>query len=102
MRTLATMALLLVGKTPCSICEAVIEASHRSVLFPHFVPAGHPLQNYSDSAMHKQCFSDWEQRFEFIDLFNRTQGQIVWDNGSHQMMMVDGTIETVPAGAEDA
>ena len=96
------MALLLVGKTLCSICDAVIEASHKSVLFPHFVPAGHALQRYSDSAMHKQCFSDWEERLDFIDFFNQTQGRVVWGNGSRQEMMVDGTIETVPPGAEDA
>jgi hypothetical protein len=96
------MALLLVGKTACSLCEAVIEASHSCLLFPHFVPAGHPLQNYSDSAMHKQCFSDWEQRFEFIEFFNRTQGQVVWGNGSRHVMTVDGIIESVPPGGDDA
>jgi len=95
------MALLLVGKTACSLCEAVIEASHGCLLFPHFVPAGHALQYYSDSAMHKQCFYDWKQRFEFIEFFNGTQGQIVWGNGSRQMMTVDGIIESVPADDDD-
>jgi hypothetical protein len=91
------MALFFAGKTTCSICNRVIEASQHPILFPHFVPANHAFWKQSDSSMHQLCFANWTHRTEFVALFNATQGQVVWGNGLRQQMQLDGSISSVAA-----
>ena len=96
------MALHFAGKTACSACRRVIESSEQPVLFPHFVPTGHALWQYSDSSMHRSCFASWEHRADFVALFNATQGLVVWGDGLHQRMQADGSIHSVAARTDGA
>jgi hypothetical protein len=91
------MALYFAGKTACSACRQVIDSSEQPVLFPHFVPMGHALWEYSDSSMHQSCFTSWEHRADFVALFNASRGQLVWGNGVRQRMQADGSIRSVAA-----
>ncbi|MGE0132364.1 MAG: hypothetical protein AB7U82_30140 [Blastocatellales bacterium] len=90
------MALIFRGKTKCALCDTVLKSDDRIVATSHFIAdRKHPLWRFSDAAMHKTCFLDWEQRQAFIDLFNKTLGSIIWDNGANQFMRDDGTITFV-------
>ena len=64
------MALVLYGKTPCSLCG----------------------WKYSDAAMHRRCFVAWDHRAAFVAKYNATVGQVVWGNGTRQRIELDGRI----------
>jgi len=65
------MALLLIGKSLCPICEQVIAAADEVILTPAFLAdASHPLWPFNDSAMHSFCFSSWPLRASFITEHN--------------------------------
>lgn len=92
------MAILILGKTTCSLCGEVILAEHALVASTHFISdSSHPLWCYSDAAMHYDCFQRWPQREQFVAEYNRTIGQIMWGNGSQHTMQTDGTITTAQA-----
>lgn len=51
------MALIIVGKTKCSICGAVIEDGQPVSSFPHFIQNElDPLAVFNDGAFHLECF----------------------------------------------
>jgi len=54
------MALYFPGKSPCSVCGVVLEPGGDAVLHPAILSADHPLWRFSDSAMHRACYEDWE------------------------------------------
>jgi hypothetical protein len=60
------MAIILEGKTECSICGKVLEKGQEIIGFPHFIgDRNDPLWAYSDSGMHKGCFQNWKHKDEF-------------------------------------
>jgi hypothetical protein len=87
------MALILRGKTECRLCASVLEADVAIVATSHFiVDSQHPLWRFSDAAMHKTCFLNWDQRQSFVDLFNQIQGGITYGSGTYKLMRDDGAI----------
>lgn len=91
------MALLIRGKTACSICDAVISSSDDVVMTSHFIrDQADPLWRFSDSAMHRHCFLSWLHRAEFVARFNRDFGSVTWGNGTYHHMEEDGTILILP------
>ncbi len=90
------MALILRGKTECSICNAVINKNDEAVATTHFISdSNDPLWRFSDSVMHKSCFLNWEYREDFIDKYNESIGKIVWGNGTFHRMETDGHISVL-------
>lgn len=61
------MAIFSAGFTPCSICGVVLTEQDERQCFTHFVPAGDPLERWSDSCMHLRCLDEWQFRDLFID-----------------------------------
>ncbi len=56
------MAIVIRGKTMCSLCDAILSDTDDIVMFPHFISVQtHPLWRFSDSAMHRSCFAGWPQ-----------------------------------------
>jgi predicted nucleic acid-binding Zn ribbon protein len=52
-----TMALTILGKTPCVLCGSTIQERERTVSFPPLVPNQlDPLYVFNDTAMHEDCF----------------------------------------------
>ena len=94
------MALILLGKTECSICGVVLYEGDALVATTHFI-ADHndPLWRFSDSAMHKSCFLEWEHRRSFVKKYNDTVGTITWGNGTYHHMEDDGHISVLKKGA---
>ena len=87
------MALILLGKTQCALCSAVLEAGDDLVSTSHFIAdPKDPLWRYSDAAMHRRCFLSWPQRAAFVEKFNATVAVHVWGNGMCHRMRPDGTI----------
>lgn len=89
------MALIFSGKTECSICCVVIN-NDDIIATTHFISdSNDPLWRFSDSAMHKSCFLNWQQRQSFIDKYNETVGKIIWGNGSYHKMEANGHISVL-------
>ncbi len=89
------MALILTGKTKCSICEVVIQESDDIVATTSFIAdRNDPLWRFSDSAMHRHCFMAWEYRTTFVKKYNETCGFITAGNSTYRHMEDDGNIST--------
>src|SRR5215813_11649681 len=87
------MAIVLRGKTKCSICDTVISDVDQIVATSHFISdRNDPLWRFSDSAMHRSCFANWPMRAEFVAKYNHIVGQVTTCNGRYHRMESDGTI----------
>ena len=87
------MALILKGKTECALCHEVVKENEEIVATSHFIPDPKDrLWRFSDAAMHKTCFSEWDQRQVFVEKYNQIVGSITWGNGTYHHMNDDGTI----------
>jgi hypothetical protein len=90
------MALILRGKTECSICNSVINNEDQVVATTHFISdSNDPLWRFSDSVIHKSCFLNWKHKQDFINKYNETHGKIVWGNGTYHRMETDGRISVL-------
>ncbi len=65
------MALVMRGKSRCSLCGRVIQHDDALVGFPHFLAPDHRLGRFSDSAMHEECYETWPHRAEFSELLDQ-------------------------------
>ena len=85
------MAIVVRGKTGCSRCGAVFTGSDDIVMFPHFIwDEADPLWRFSDSAMHRRCFVDWDQAEQFQRAYNEIWPTIMPNHPRE--MQSDGTI----------
>ena len=90
------MAIVLRGMSKCSICGVVIQEDDEIVATTHFISnENDPLWRFSDSAMHKPCFLDWEHKDNFVKKYNETIGDIIWGNGTFHKMENDGHISVL-------
>jgi hypothetical protein len=67
------MALVIVGRSRCALCEGVLEDGQDVTAFPAFLPPKHRLWRYSDAAFHARCFIAWTERSAFEALYQRAQ-----------------------------
>ena len=89
----SVVAIVLLGETECSLCGNFIMAGDEIVATSHFIAdSNDPLWRFSDSAMHRTCFQEWDQRAEFVAKFNRLVGEITFGNGTYHQMEADGAI----------
>jgi hypothetical protein len=90
------MALILLGKTECSLCGGVLKEDDDIVATTAFInDRDDPLWPFSDSGMHKACFLAWDQRSKFVKKYNETRGAITWGNGTYHHMEDDGEISVL-------
>jgi hypothetical protein len=90
------MAQILIGKTKCALCNVVIKDNDEVVATSHFIADSEdPLWRFSDAAMHKKCFLEWDQRGPFVEKFNRIAGAITHGNGTYHQMNSDGSIASL-------
>lgn len=74
----AEVAIVVRGKTGCSVCGQIISGTDEIVMFPHFIwDEAHPLWRFSDSAMHQQCFTDWDKAEQFRAIYNKRWPEIM-------------------------
>lgn len=85
------MAIVILGSTECPLCGAILAESDDIVGFPHFIgDRAHPLWRYSDSAMHRACFANWDQAEQFRNIFNEVSPKLLPNHPRE--MQADGTI----------
>jgi hypothetical protein len=89
------MAIVIMG-SECALCGSIFGASDKIVMVPPFIAdEAHPLWRFSDSAMHRACFADWDQAEQFRGIYNAV-------STTHQRhpreMQPDGTIIELGAG----
>lgn len=84
------MALILQGKSRCSICGEILQQNDRLYATTHFFGRDHHLWRYSDSGMHWACFIGWQHRAEFAAAYVRARahcqpgcGQALAFSGKH-------------------
>ena len=63
------MAIIIHGRSLCSICKKVLKEKNDIIGWPHFLSKEYELWQYSDSGMHRSCFEKWEHKEEFLDLY---------------------------------
>jgi hypothetical protein len=91
------MAIVVRGKTGCALCGSIFTASDEVVGFPHFIwDEAHPLWRFSDSAMHRACFADWDQAEQFRGIYNKVWPTIMPNHPRE--MQPDGAIIELGAG----
>ena len=72
------MAIVIQGKTTCSVCGAILSEGDDIVLFPHFIwDEAHPLWRFSDSGMHRSCFTSWDHAEQFRAMFSKAWPKLV-------------------------
>ena len=72
------MALVIEGRTKCRLCREEIRSASEALAFPAFIPEGHLYSSYSDSAYHRECFSEWQHRAAFVSLYEAYRH--VWES----------------------
>jgi hypothetical protein len=72
------MALVIKGKTACSLCGKMLLPTDTVVSFPAFLKSTHPLAKYSDAAFHEQCFSNSMDAEGVRQLFGKYRE--IWDS----------------------
>ena len=91
------MALIFRGTSKCALCDGVLEADDAIVATSHFIAdRQNPLWRFSDAAMHKTCFLNWDQRQSFVDLFNQIMGGVIFGDRTSKHMRDDGAIVSIP------
>ena len=63
------MAIIIKGKSKCTICNNVIADCDDIIAFPAFIPSDHIFSQYSDAAYHSDCFASWEYGKELLALY---------------------------------
>ena len=85
------MALILLGRSRCALCDQVLEQGQALIATSHFVEdQDHDLWRFSDAGMHRACFLAWPLREEFVELFNQVHLRHI---RGMLFMHPDGTIE---------
>ena len=79
--------------TECPICGERIQATDRFVATTHFIEDRQdPLWQFSDAAMHYECFQTWPLRMDFVRRYREVMGVMTSGNGTYYDMSDDGTI----------
>jgi hypothetical protein len=88
------MALIVVGRTSCAICDRVLEIGDQIVATTHFIAdPTDPLWPFSDACMHKWCFLHWDQRQSFVSRYNAIFSNYSSASGMFRQMEEDGIVK---------
>jgi hypothetical protein len=63
------MALIILGKSKCPLCNQILEANENLTTFPAFLPADHKFGKFSDAALHTNCFQKDPDATSVQDMF---------------------------------
>lgn len=95
------MAVIIRGKSKCSVCGKVIDERDQIVATSQFITdANDPLWKFSNTAMHKRCFLGWDRRSEFIDRYNQIASGSTSRGATYHRMERDGSFSTGVGEAE--
>ena len=80
------MALLLLGKSTCSLCGKLLHAGEDLVGLPALTDASHPLYAYFDQGFHHECFAQWPHREAALAAV-RTDQQLFKASAEYQQLL---------------
>lgn len=87
------MAIIIRGKTLCPLCGEVLTEEDEIFATSHFISdKTDPLWCFSDAALHRQCFLNWDKKEEFRAKFNEIVANLDLGSGLSHYMEPDGTI----------
>lgn len=94
------MAIIAWGYTRCPLCEELLLETDLLVATSHFMnDPFHDLYRFSDAAMHRSCFLEWDKRQEFVQLFNEIAEARQFEGDAYDQMLADGeVISLMPVG----
>jgi hypothetical protein len=78
------MAIIIRGKSTCWLCGKLLEVGQPLTAFSAFLQRSDPHWQFSDLAMHEQCFEMCEQRDAVIHKYQVATGQIREEPGPHK------------------
>lgn len=87
------MAINILGKSRCPLCERVLQNGDDIMGTPHFLTSG-PLHRYSDAGMHRDCFMAWPNAGDFRAAFNDFGRS--FPSGPRQMLEDGSIVEMKP------
>lgn len=90
------MALIILGKTICRLCNAVIKEGDEMKAFPAFVPYDHKFGKFSDAAFHKSCYEKDTDRDEVDNML------WVWEQLLKSIPRGLTTLEEINAATQEA
>ncbi|HLG17589.1 MAG TPA: hypothetical protein VJH03_24305 [Blastocatellia bacterium] len=94
------MAVIVRGKSACSVCGKVIEERDQIVATSQFIQdKADPLWPFSNTAIHKRCFLGWKLRSEFVDRYNEIAPS-TFAEGTFHRMKSDGSFSIGAGNAE--
>ena len=67
------MAIVLLSKSKCHICDKTMEETDEIISFTSFLPKDHHFYFYSDAAFHKTCLESKKNFSEVLELYNGYQ-----------------------------
>lgn len=73
------MSLIFTEESKCSICREVLKTNDAIISWTAFLNDDHKFWQFSDSGMHLECFTNWEYKEEFEDLY-KYQPQIDFED----------------------
>ncbi|MGI4737519.1 MAG: hypothetical protein ACRYG7_20320 [Janthinobacterium lividum] len=80
------MALLLLGKSTCSLCDGLLHAGEDLLGLPALVDTSHPLYPYFDQGFHQGCFARWQHRETALAAVRADQ-QRFQDSAEYQQLL---------------
>ena len=72
------MAILLRGKSRCSLCGKIMTRRDEIVAFTAFLRPVHRLHRFSDAAFHRPCFEGCPERRAVEEVYGRFRR--IWDS----------------------
>ncbi|MBL86038.1 MAG: hypothetical protein CMO82_05190 [Winogradskyella sp.] len=64
------MALIFVSHTKCAICSKVLEEQDNIFGLPPLNKVDHRLYEFFDRGFHQECFDNWVERDEILEILN--------------------------------
>lgn len=88
------MALIILGKSTCKLCNEVLQKHQELVAFPAFIADRQdPLYPYSDAAMHRSCFDAWTRRGEMVAKYQAACVRVSNDQVAITNVAIIGALE---------
>lgn len=90
------MALILLGKTICSLCGLTLERGDEITSFPAFLRSDHEFGMFSDAGFHRSCFESHPRAGEVQALYDRYRA--IWESRPRDLR----TLEEMEAWGREA
>lgn len=71
------MALIILGSTECALCGKVLQEGDEVTSLSPIADKQHPLYQYFDAGLHKQCFENWDKKEEVLRIIKEEKEKFI-------------------------